>query len=405
MIPTKAKSTDAKSTDAKSTDAKSTDAKSTDANTMKYQWTDNKMYAECCTEKFVLKECVAFFDLDETLIKTFSRKKHTDWHWKYPIVPDRLMAINNDFSIIIITNQKHLNKNISYYDLWKRKITDIFDKLIEWGQQRGVLIQLKLWAAFGDSVYRKPMSGFFEGIILPELEKSGKMLNYSRTFFCGDAAGRPAIAERKKDFSDTDYKFAVNCMIAFKTPENFFCSEVDVIPPVQYPAVRECKPMDELIVNFVAKSKEMVIMVGLSGSGKSTVAKNLEKRFGYKLINQDTLGTAKKCLESTVQALINNLCVIIDATNPDVASRKKYIDIARRYNYIVRCIQMIADFNLAKHNNYLRFFRTGIPVVPDVAYRIYLKKFKQPKTSEGFVEIINVVPGRKHDILNLMYLY
>ena len=39
------------------------------------------------------------------------------------------------------------------------------------------------------------------------------------SFYCGDAAGRPATAERKKDFNDTDLKFAMNIGLSFKTPE------------------------------------------------------------------------------------------------------------------------------------------------------------------------------------------
>jgi len=39
----------------------------------------------------------------------------------------------------------------------------------------------------------------------------GKQVDVSKSRFCGDAAGRPAIKkEKKKDFSDGDLKFARN---------------------------------------------------------------------------------------------------------------------------------------------------------------------------------------------------
>ena len=42
------------------------------------------------------------------------------------------------------------------------------------------------------------------------------------SFYCGDAAGRVANLTRKKDFTDSDIKFAANIGISFKTPEEFF---------------------------------------------------------------------------------------------------------------------------------------------------------------------------------------
>ena len=44
-------------------------------------------------------------------------------------------------------------------------------------------------------------------------------------FYCGDAAGRPKTANRPKDFSDTDLKFAANIGLKFLTPEQLFLDE------------------------------------------------------------------------------------------------------------------------------------------------------------------------------------
>lgn len=50
------------------------------------------------------------------------------------------------------------------------------------------------------------------------------------SFYCGDAAGRPAKGKRKKDFSDTDRKFAINIGIKFYTPEMYFLGENERLP-------------------------------------------------------------------------------------------------------------------------------------------------------------------------------
>lgn len=52
-------------------------------------------------------------------------------------------------------------------------------------------------------------------------------IDYDESFFCGDAAGRPAHCEpnkKKKDFSSCDRLFALNVKLKFFTPEEYFLS-------------------------------------------------------------------------------------------------------------------------------------------------------------------------------------
>jgi histidinol phosphatase-like enzyme len=50
----------------------------------------------------------------------------------------------------------------------------------------------------------------------------GREVDFSKSFYVGDAAGRAAEAGRAKDHSVSDLQFAQNVGIAFFTPEQFF---------------------------------------------------------------------------------------------------------------------------------------------------------------------------------------
>lgn len=77
-----------------------------------------------------------------------------------------------------------------------------------------------VFLATRDDMNRKPRVNAWAkmaGILDPEgeIDKGG-------SFYCGDAAGRPKIAGRNKDFATTDYKFALNVGVSFFTPEALF---------------------------------------------------------------------------------------------------------------------------------------------------------------------------------------
>ena len=75
---------------------------------------------------------------------------------------------------------------------------------------------------------RKPGVGMWE-YFLKNLNGNMKV-NMKKSFYCGDAAGRPKTADHKKDFSDTDRKFAINIGIDFYTPESYFLGLKEKLP-------------------------------------------------------------------------------------------------------------------------------------------------------------------------------
>jgi len=96
----------------------------------------------------------------------------------------------------------------------------------------------------------------------------------------------------------------------------------------------------------------MIIMVGCPGSGKSYfVANELFCHDRMKIINRDTLGSWQKCIAKTTKYLSNgSVSVVIDDTNPDVKSRKLFIDIAKNLKIPCRVFLLKVSKEHAKHN-------------------------------------------------------
>ena len=139
----------------------------------------------------------------------------------------------------------------------------------------------------------------------------------------------------------------------------------------------------ELIEELIAeRSRSVVIMVGFPGSGKSTVAKNLEMT----IISGDELKTAPKMIKAAEQALKANpgQSIVFDATNATKARRAEYIEFARRHNLPVRCIHVATPIEVSMERN-----KGREKPVPNIALYLYRKKFEQPTEDEG-LEIIVV---------------
>jgi predicted kinase len=90
----------------------------------------------------------------------------------------------------------------------------------------------------------------------------------------------------------------------------------------------------------------MILLVGFPGSGKSHFARQLEQAVPtkYVRVNQDTLGSRKRCEEMTRNVLSQKKCPIIDRCNFDESQRAYFLEIAQHYNIHVDCIL----FNIPK---------------------------------------------------------
>lgn len=356
---------------------------------MKLVWTKTNDYLSASTTNFEFKNKLAMFDLDKTLItpKIGSRGSgkgfpinSDDWKFNFDNVKETLSDyFLNNYSIIIISNQCGISSGKQTFEQWSNTINQMCKELN---------IELYVFCSIDYNKYRKPNPAWFNEFI-PENIKNN--INRHVSFYCGDACGRNG------DFSDTDYKFALNCMIKFKTPENFFTGEIHkipIIPIINYPNILQIiqsnKSNKSNEFKFTVCEKEMILMVGYQGSGKSFVANKIKTKYGYDVINQDTLKTSNKSTLVAKKLMKENKSIIIDQTNPDKETRKKWIDLANEYNYKVRLILMTTSKELSKHNNCFRHIVFNVKRVPDIAYNIYTSKFVKPSISEGIDEIIEM---------------
>jgi bifunctional polynucleotide phosphatase/kinase len=341
--------------------------------------------------KYVNK--LACFDLDGTLICTKSGKifptHRNDWYFYSNNVCEKLKHLHdNGFCIVIITNQSGLkDKDKNKLDIWTGKVDDVVSQLN---------VPVRLFCSITHDIYRKPRPAFMNLII-----KGIKSKISNESFYCGDACGR------KGDHADTDYKFALNAGLRFITPDEFFDNKSVTIPKIVYPAFDEIdKLQSQSNIDFKPMNKEIIIMVGPPGSGKSTFVKDILSPFKYVRINRDSLATIAKCLTETEKNLKQGNLIVIDNTNNNLETRKKYIDLSLKYNYTARCIIMDVSRDLAIHNATYRCYKGLSEYIPDLVYNMYYSKYVEPKVEEGFKEIIKVKP--KINIVDSdykMYMY
>lgn len=333
-------------------------------------------------QTFVFRPKVAFFDLDQTLITTYSGKKFStndaDWKFMFNNVPGILSYfVNNDFCIVIITNQYGLKTNT--------KVTSFISKISK--IKDSLSVPFCLFASLNKDIYRKPLTGIFDEFI------SIKPFSDSCSFYCGDACGRP------NDHSDTDLKFAINCNLQFKTPEQVFDSERAQEIALQIPFMIQCNAngndfVQNEIIPLFAKSdtkKEIVVMIGMPGSGKSLFSRAIViQNDDYVIVNQDSLGSLQKSIRMAKEQLDAGKNVIVDATNFKLETRQKWNELAtsNKCNFIA--VKMLTNKHICMHNNWYRHIIEGKKLIPDIVYNIYGSQYVEPSIEEGFNNIIEV---------------
>lgn len=138
-------------------------------------------------------------------------------------------------------------------------------------------------------------------------------------------------------------------------------------------------------------------MVGGQGCGKSTLSRSLYKKFGFEIINRDTLKTDKKMISKFKKYIKDDEVsgIIIDNTNPTKEKREKWKKLLKdnceniddwKINIIYFNINRLESLHLVR---YRMFF--GYPKIPNIAVNIFYKKLEIPKfnNEEGNIIVIN----------------
>lgn len=336
-------------------------------------------------ESCIAKSKIASFDMDGTVIKTKSGarfpKDKDDWEMNLPVVPKILKELHEkEYKIVFFTNQSGVGKDRDKIRDFKYKTEKIVGYLA---------IPVQVFIALGKGIYRKPVTGMWN--ILSESKNENVEINMDKSFYVGDAAGREKewAPKRKKDHSNADRLFALNLGLKFFTPEEYFLKssqnpfKLPVFDPRHLPNVE--------YPDYTVPNQDVILMVGCQGSGKSHFSKSELIPKNYVHISRDVLKSWEKCVYLLEQCLTTKKNAVIDNTNPDKGSRKKFIDLATKYKVQCRCFVMSTSFEHCRHNNKFRGFTDkSHEGISDMILYSYRKKFEAPELSEGFAEIVNV---------------
>jgi len=126
--------------------------------------------------------------------------------------------------------------------------------------------------------------------------------------------------------------------------------------------------------------KELIIMVGPQGSGKTTYSK---KRFpNYLRISSDEQGrNHKQIFNNAIKDKVEK--IIVDKTNPTKKIRKRFIDSGKSQGYIITIIWLdilssVCKERILKRTNH----ETLLPEKADEALNHYFSRFEPPKRDD-----------------------
>tara|TARA_B110001469_G_scaffold127557_1_gene148978 strand:- start:2921 stop:4012 length:1092 start_codon:yes stop_codon:yes gene_type:complete len=319
------------------------------------------------------------FDFDGTLMD-FKTDEIMD------ITIQKVKQLSNIFNIVVFSNQMGIDRNKTTHNIVQSRF-DMFLKSIN--------VPIHIFYSTKKDKYRKPYIGMFE------LFKS--LVNQPSIdiqWYCGDAAGRHS------DFSTSDLYFAHNIGIQFKVPEEIFencinpelaCKNIKALElykkdiwknglldnHLQLLNIKNVKEKGHDI-NINLGSKNLILLVGPPGSGKSSLSTHYSEKHNLGIISRD-INPSKKYRENKFnQYMIDDKLngIIIDDLNNTEQSRNIWIN---KVKYKPGWEIIIIYINIYKREsihlcNY-RFHYNEKKYIPTVVIHKYYKYLEPPNDS------------------------
>uniref|UniRef100_A0A6C0EA69 Uncharacterized protein n=1 Tax=viral metagenome TaxID=1070528 RepID=A0A6C0EA69_9ZZZZ len=367
-------------------------------------------------EKLHNSEKILILDLDWTLIQpelgNIFPVNENDWSFRFPI-KKVLEYYLKGYKIVVFSNQKHtFDGKLSFnFEGFKRRWAAIL---------KAMDIPVYILIAPTDDFYRKPLTGMWD-YLCNNLNGNVKV-DKNQCIFVGDAAGRPKQGKNKADFSDSDFKMAINAGIEFQTPEQFFRDEkfdkesvmvnintksfdpaiyLTKLPEIKKNNQNNWDKLEKLFTNQFQNPPRVLMLCGSPSSGKSSLSKRIfdfatDAGSKWQLFSLDIIKTKEKMKQLMNKVLMdeNGGGVIIDCTNGNINPRAEWIQMAQMFKSPIWCIRLISEKNLSFHLNNLRRTRGFVDpnyaskYIPSVAIHRFFKSYEEPQLDEGFQDIL-----------------
>ncbi|VDL61949.1 unnamed protein product [Hymenolepis diminuta] len=350
---------------------------------------------------------VLALDLDGTIITTASGRvfavNANDWKLLSPKITDILKKYTDDgFAIVIISNQGGLEKDSN------RRIPEFKMKFNSIAAKLGV--PLRGYFATSNDRLRKPRIGMWETL---ESDNDGIDINLMESIYCGDAAGRDARGNVKKDHSHCDRLFALNVGITFKTPEELWDGNDTGYStyPLLFDVTKFRDSFDDGVDPVPStlkdlKSSVLVIMVGFPASGKSTFCNNYLQNIGFQIVSRDTIKDMKKCISTCQNLLKSGSSVVIDNTNVDASSRSSFLNVAKNLGIPAYACVLKTSLDHARHNEVFRQITCkDHSKISSMVFNMMKSKYQAPTKKEGFTDIFEIPFIPKHSSQTHRELY
>ena len=322
-------------------------------------------------------EDIYLFDFDDTIVKLQTSELLNN---NVKVV---LENIGKNGNIVVFSNQNGIEKSHTTHKIIQSYMDIVSEK---------INAPISFFYAISDDKYRKPMRGMYD--LFNEL-----VPNKNLKYYCGDACGRLG------DFSISDLYFSNNVGLICKTPEVVFSDDYkerkildekfknlykdDIWKGGKLDNPRDITEIADISnIDFNETEKWLIMMVGPSACGKSTLSKHLLDKFNFKIINGDTLKTKNKQIRKFNEYYNNPKTkgIIIDNTNAKLETRKDWLNYNKKKWKVV-----IIFFDISKDLSFhCSRYRTnfGGMKISSVVIHTYYKYLVKPTLDEG--EIITI---------------